>query len=292
MAEFNNAKIHDVTTLSKEERKQEFNDLIGTINILQAEDYDCSKLNVWSYRKKCDVREGVSLAFGNMCNGFPLKIAGVPFVNSENAYIAGAYAHNDPDSIRIQRLISNERNGQKCKRVFRGLPEFTQYIRDDFNTYNIQWMIFILWNKIQQNEKFAEILKQIPADAHIVENTSLHHGETATFWGAQNKTLMIARKAVEDAIVENLNFKYKYQLANAQMLSANSINSIGSFIGVNAMGKIIKAYSLSLIYDQGLPIDYGWLASKKLSMLGKIIDFPTVNSELENTTFFSNARLF
>ncbi len=277
MNEFNKIKIINIDSLSEIEVKLEFNRLVGSINLTQQENYDCTRLNVWSYRKATDVRDGVNIKFGNMCNGFPFDIACIPFVNSECAYVAGAFAREDPESARIQRLITLETNGQKCKRIYRRLPEFTQYMRDDFYTYNVQWMLYLIWQKCQQNDSFAEMLKKIPFDAHVVENTSLHHGESATFWGARNTDLMTVRKEIEDEIARNQFFKYKYQLKEAQMLASNAVNDIGCFIGTNVMGKIIKVCSLSLIFGQEPPIDYNLLMKKGLTICGNRINFPMAN---------------
>lgn len=277
MAEFNKIKIINISSLSEIEVKLEFNRLVGSINLTQQENYDCTRLNVWSYRKATDVRDGVNIKFGNMCNGFPFDIAGIPFVNSECAYVAGAFAREDPESARIQRLITLETNGQKCKRVYRRLPEFTQYMRDDFYTYNVQWMLYVIWQKCQQNDSFAELLKKIPIDAYIVENTSLHHGESATFWGARNTDLMTVRKEIEDEIARNQFFKYKYKRKEAQMLASNAVNDIGCFIGTNVMGKIIKICSFGLLFGQEPPIDYSLLMEKGLTVCGNRINFPMAN---------------
>ena len=273
MAEFNGLIIRNITELNESNVKNEFSRLVDSINFTKEENYDCTQQNVWSYRKATDIRDEINIKFGNMCNGFPFEIVGIPFFNSECAYVAGSYARQDAENVRIQRLISLERNGQKCKRVYRLNHEFTQHMRDDFYTYNIQWMLFVLWQKCQQNNDFADIVKQIPIDAHIVENTSLHHGQTATFWGAKNKELMAVRKKIEDEVERNQYFKYKYQLAKAQMMASNSINNIGCFVGKNVMGKIIKVCSLSLLYSQEPPIDHSLLTEKGLTLCGNRINF-------------------
>ena len=274
MAEFNNLKIINIDSLSEAGVKLECNRLVSSINLIQKEIYDCSKLNVWSYSKATDIRNGVNIKFGNMCNGFPFDVAGIPFVNSECAYVAGAFARDDPESARVQRLITLETNGQKCKRIYRRLPEFTQYMRNDFYTYNVQWMLYVIWQKCQQNNSFAELMKKIPIDAHIVENTSLHHGESAIFWGAKNKDLMTAREEIEDEVARNQFFKYKYQRKDEQMLASNTVNDIGCFIGRNVMGKIIKICSLSLLFGQEPPINYNLLRNKGLAICGNRINFP------------------
>jgi predicted NAD-dependent protein-ADP-ribosyltransferase YbiA (DUF1768 family) len=273
MTIFNDIELHDVRSLSEAEKKNEFQKLIGTINLHNDEDYDCSKLNIWSYRKGTDIRNGINIKFGNMCNGFPYNIDGVKFFNSECAYIAGAYGNNDPDSIRIQNEISKMSNGYKCKKIYRNRPEITKHLREDWNDYNVQWMIYVVWQKCLNNKDFASLMKRIPVDGHSVENTTGMNGNTSTFWGAKNKELMAVRKEAEDKVAKNRIFRYKKELTEAQMLAAYKINDIGHFTGKNVMGKIIKICSLSLYYNQVPPIDYSLLLDKKLYMLGNLMNF-------------------
>lgn len=267
--EFNGFKISDIMILSDNQRRIEFEELINSINLLQDEDYDCTRINVWSYRKGGDSRDGVSLKYGNMCNGFPFALGSLNFANSECAYIAGAYASNDPDSIRIQKMISEENNGQKCKRIYRLLPEYTKFIRKDFYDYNVQYMMLVVWKKATLNKSFGDLLRNNPVDAHVVENTTLHRGSTAVFWGAKNKELMAAREVVENEIENSGRYRFKYQREQAKMLATNSINNVGHFVGKNVMGKIIKLCSLSLIYNAVPPIDYDLLRRKELYFCGR-----------------------
>lgn len=273
MKTFNNIKISDINGLTESHKKEEFNNLVQSIDLLKDEDYECSTTNVWSYRKGTDIRDGINIKFGNMCNGFPFEILGVPFSNSECAYIAGAYGNNDPESIRIQREISKMSNGYLCKRIYRNRPENTQFIRKDRNDYNIQWMIYVVWQKCLKNKDFSILMKRIPIDAHTVENTTGMSGHTSDFWGAKNKELIIARKEAEEKVAKNRIFRYKKELGEEKMLAANRINNVGHFTGKNVMGKIIKICSLSLYYNQIPPIDFELLSGKKLYLLGQLMDF-------------------
>ena len=273
---FNNIEISNIKKLSDNERKSEFWKLVGSINLLKEESYDCTKLNVWSYRNKGDIRNGVNITFGNMVNGFPLKVGGVMFHHSEGAYIAGKYSKNDHDCIRIQNMISADRKGLWCKKIFRGKLKYTKFGREDFNDFydfNVQWMMYVLWMKSVQNENFASLLRSLPVDSHVVENTSYHYGETATFWGAKNIPLEDVRKVKKKEIAKIGVFKTKVGLERSQMLAVNAINDISVFEGKNVMGKIIKLMSLSLIYGQEPPIDYDLLESKRLFLLGRPIVF-------------------
>jgi hypothetical protein len=271
---FNNIDIRDIRTIGDAERRSEFRKLAESIKLFQEESYDCTQINTWSYRSSKDIRQNINIRLGNMCNGFPFEIAtGVTVFNSECAYIAGAYANGESKSEEIQKAILEERNGMKCKRIYRNRKDIVCHMRDDFYEYNVQWMSYVLWVKSVKNKDFGNLLKNIPADAHIVENTSKHKGRTATFWGAKNPELMKVRAIAEEKVKVNGGYKSKAALEHAQMLASNSINNIGRFEGVNCMGKIIKLMSLCLIYGQEPPIDFDLLESKKLFLLGRPIVF-------------------
>jgi len=273
MAEFNNVKISNINEINDNEKSQEFKNLIETIDLSHNEAYDCEHLNVWSYRQAGDIRDGVNIKFGNMVNGFPLTVGGVMFNHSEAAYIAGFYASNDKESSDIHGLLSKDRNGLWCKKTYRNKQKYTQFGRQDFYNYNVQWMMYVLWMKSIQNENFANLLRRLPTDCHVVENTSYHKGETAIYWGAKNLPLESERKNEKKEVAKNGVFKTKVALKRAQMKATNSINDIGVFEGQNVMGKIIKIMSLSLLYGQEPKIDYNLLESKELYMLGERIEF-------------------
>jgi hypothetical protein len=276
MPSFNDIEISNINEINEYDRKSEFRKLVNTIDLNQIEKYDCSNLNVWSYRNKGDIRDGVNITFGNMVKGFPLKVGGVMFNHSEGAYIAGKYSKNDHDCIRIQNMISADRKGLWCKKIFRGKLKYTKFGREDFNDFydfNVQWMMYVLWMKSVQNENFAGMLKNLPIDSHVVENTTHHYDETAIFWGAKNQPLEDVRKLKKKEIAKNGVFKTKVELKRTQMLAVNAINDIGVFEGKNVMGKIIKLMSLSLIYGQEPPIDYDLLERKRLFMVGQPIVF-------------------
>jgi len=145
-------------------------------------------------------------------------------------------------------------------------------MRDDFYEYNVQWMMFVIWQKCLHNNDFASLLRQLPVGAHIVENTSLHKGPTSLFWGAKNPELMKVRSTAEVKVAAGQSFRYKKELHYAQMLAENRINNTGIFSGRNVMGKIIKLCSLALIFGEEPPINYPLLAGKKLYLAGHLIE--------------------
>lgn len=261
----------EVTKLDKQARHEHWQLLSDSIRLNQVEQYDCTTTLVWSYRKSEDRRDGISIKFGNMLKGFPYYLNGVQFRNSECAYIAGAYAGNNAACIHIQQLLAAERNGHAAKMIYRKKPEHIQHIRPDFESYNVEWMKYVVWQKCQHPD-FAWLLKQVPLAAHTVENTSLHKGDKAVFWGARNATLMKRRKEVEAEVAQRP-FRFNKDRAVAQTAASNRVNEVGVFEGKNVMGKIIKLCSLALIFGEQLQIDYQLLNQSKLFLLGKPLTF-------------------
>ena len=155
---FNGVKIPDsFNQLNVNEQKEIYLSLVDSIELRKEEKYDCTEENVWSYRKAEDMRTGFSIKFGNMVKGFPFDLSGHVFLNSEAAYIAGAYANNDETSIKIQQEISKERNGWLCKKIYRNNQDYVVNMRSDFYAYNVEWMMYVVWEKCK-NSDFAELL--------------------------------------------------------------------------------------------------------------------------------------
>ncbi len=273
MKEFKGVKISDISKINSQEKSDEFKKLVETIDLEKIENYDCSRLNIWDYAKGDDVRDGINIRFSNMVKGFPFVLNGVEYSNSEGAYIVGAYSENNEKCIEIQGKIISERNGYKCKATYRKSSEYKVFIRDDFYSFNIQYMLMVVWNKSLHNEDFSRLLKCIPIDAHIVENTSKQTGKTSTFWGAKNIELLRARKNVIDEVKNLKTFRFKKELTYNQMIESYKINNIGVFVGKNIMGKILKMCSFGLLYNQEPPIDYNLLSSKRLFVLGHPLEF-------------------
>ena len=266
---FNDIEIKDYNSPIVKRRADEYNRLVNSINLYQNEEYDCSSSNVWSFQKSTDVRDGINIRFGNMCGGFPFKINGVMFNHSEGSYIAGGYALNNPDCIRIQKELAINDNGLFAKKNYRNNPDYTQHFRDDFHSFNVEWMKYVVWQKSIQNERFTNLLRKLPLDAHLVENSTMIHGDTREFWGALNSMIVKARKEAEKKVKYYKDNNLKGAPFNSKTAARNSINNIGHFTGKNVMGKIIKLCSLALIYGQEPTIDIDLLRSKELYLLGE-----------------------
>ena len=208
-----------------------------------------------------------------MCQGYPFNVCGEQFLNSECAYISGMFSQNTPKAIEIQKELQKSDNGYEAKKAIRRKYEQVGLSRTDWNTYNVQWMLFVVWQKVTQNKEFAEKLKKIPPYAIIVENSTFQKGETATFWGMKNEAIKDAIPIFETAAeVESFTAK-KRDKEKAKMEARNSVNHIGTWEGVNCMGKILTICKHCLEDGTQPPIDYDLLRSKEIYLFGKLLKF-------------------
>lgn len=247
------------------------------IDLFQQESYDTAKLYTWSFRKSDDEKDGDVNDLGNMCKGYPFKVCGEKFLNSECAYISGMFSQNTPKATEIQRELQKSDNGYEAKKAIRRKYEQVGLSRDDWNTFNVQWMLFVVWQKVTQNKKFAEKLRKIPSNAMIVENSTFQKAQkgkdTAAFWGMRNEVIKEATHILETAAeVENFTASKK-DVEKAKMVARNKINHVGTWEGVNCMGKILTICKHCLENGTEPPIDYDLLRSKGIYLFGKLLSF-------------------
>ena len=246
---------------------------ITAIDLFKLEKYDTSKIYTWSFRKSDDEKEEIQNDLGNMCQGYPFNVCGEQFLNSECAYISGLFSQNTQKAIEIQRELQLSNNGYEAKKAIRRKYEQVGLARDDWNSYNVQWMLFVVWCKVTQNKEFAEKLRKIPSHALIVENSTFQNGETATFWGMRNEAIKEAIPIFEKAVeVEGFTNKKK-DMDKAKMEARNKVNHIGTWEGVNCMGKILTICKHCLEEGTEPPIDYVLLRSKHIYLMGRLLTF-------------------
>ena len=91
------------------------NFLSNSIILDREEAYDASTVNCYAFRRGTDTIEGHALAVGNMVSGFPFKVQGNTFYNSECAYIAGMFSEDTDCHTDLQELLRDETNGFMAK---------------------------------------------------------------------------------------------------------------------------------------------------------------------------------
>ncbi len=110
-------------------------------------------------------------SFGNMSPGFEFDLNGHHFFGSEQAYICGLFSDGSTRHTEIQKLLQAETNGYASKKKIRNKNDNIK--RLDWETFNIEWMKYVVWNKVKGNETFQKLLLSVPLNAMIVENSTL-----------------------------------------------------------------------------------------------------------------------
>ena len=94
----------------------------------------------------------------------------------------------------IQNQLLYERSGYTAKKKVKNANR--ELIRDDWEDFMADWMLYVIWTKCRGNKDFADKLKSIPRDAIIMENSTTIHEGTSVYWGSKNKELEEAREKV------------------------------------------------------------------------------------------------
>ena len=110
------------------------------------EEYDATQMQIMSFRHHYDIVNGAQFNVGNMCAGYPFTLHGITFQNSEAAYIAGIYSHNNPEHIRLQKTLIAINDGYKAKKEYRH-SRYDHVKREDWESFNIEWMKYVVWQK-------------------------------------------------------------------------------------------------------------------------------------------------
>lgn len=241
---------------------------LADIDLSKREEYDASKVEIKSFRHGYDVVDDAAYPLGNMCSGFPFVLNGVPFHSSEAAYIAGIYSNDIPEHKRLQQKLVEIDDGYRAKKEYRH-ARYDHIKRKDWEEWNVEWMKYVVWSKCKGNSEFADLLKKIPDQTMIVENSTGMTGRTANFWGAFNPELEAIRDAKEEL------YKRKHPKAKNVELNVerNKWHNFGTWKGVNEMGKILKLCSICLRHNLEMPIDYTLLNAKHIFLLGRELHF-------------------
>lgn len=253
----------------------------STIDLQSVKTIDCRKQCVWAFRKSEDVvkneGEEVENKLGNMaaCK-FKVTIDNDEYIfsNSEALYICGMFSHNTAEHNEIQKALFEEKSGYSAKKNVRRKNEDKK--RADWNDYNVEWMKWVILQKVQGSAEFRDLLLKIPSNAIIVENSTFQQkkeNDTSAFWGARNEELKTATKTVENYIDFTHPYEKKVVTDRLKMKARNELQYIGKYVGVNCMGGILKMAQLYLLNGTPMPIDYDLLNSKYIHLFGHLLQF-------------------
>ena len=237
-------------------------------DLRKVEHYDMTKHYCVAFRGKPDYWKDMWIPFGNMNGGFEYEMQGIQFPSSEQAYIFGVFSNNSEKHKSIQREVLASKSGYDAKRVVRRAHKLDQ--RWDWGSFNIDWMIYCVWQKVQKNEEFRSILMAIPEGATIIEDTSFK--EPDKFWGCVNLDKKafgsLARK-----YAKTIEFKSKAARKRYESQLMWDYCNVGVYEGKNVMGKILTIIKDCLHKGTEPDIDYELLTKKEIFLLGKRVSF-------------------
>ena len=229
----------------------------------RTEAYNAAVLNCYAFRRGTDVRNGIVLSLGNMVSGYPFEIEGIRFENSECAYIAGAFSLGTPQHLALQHQLTVCTNALWLRESEK---------RADWESCNVEWMKFVVWQKCLGNSDFRKLLLSLPNDAVIIEDSTFQVGRTATVWGTRNDEL----KKRLNALRKELKAQGMCKAAIKREQDKRRLGewaTIGVFKGKNIMGKILMACKQALEQGTEPPIDYVLLQESHINLLGKKLTF-------------------
>lgn len=239
-------------------------------DFMREEAYDASSQVCYGFRRGTDERNGVVLSLGNMVSGYPFILDGVRFHNSECAYIAGAFSDGTEEQLSLQERLAECANGYMAKKSIRKPYEALK--RADWESFNVQWMLYVVWTKCLGNANFRKVLLSLPVDAVIIEDSTFQNGRTATVWGTKNAEL----KGRLNQLKKELKAKGMTKAAIKRELDAMRLGewaNVGLFRGKNVMGKILMACRDALRNGSEPQIDYTLLREKRINLLGHLLIF-------------------
>lgn len=250
---------------------------INAIDLCKEEVYDTSQVKTWSFLHTDDVRNGHSINIGNFSSEHGLDLCGEHFLNSECAYIVGLFSQNTDEHARIQRQLQYEASPNDAKFKVRAKYVRQGYSRKDWDDFKHQWMLYVVWQKCLTNKEFAKLLKYVPEDAIIIENTTNQGAGSSLFWGASNKELEDGHNLIEREVELANPTMAKKELGQLKSIERNKLNNVGIWKGINCLGKCLNICKYCLENGITPPIDYDLLRSKQIYLFGKLLTFDEVS---------------
>lgn len=237
--------------------------------------YDAGKYVCMAFRRGYDKWKDTLIPLGNMNGGYPFEVNGVEFPTSENAYISGMFSHDTPEHQNIQNALLTETNGYKAKKIIRAENEDKG--RNDWESFNIDWMMYVVWLKATRNYHFMEMLISLPQDAMLIEDVSLKDApkegkDKNVVWGCRNQDKKMFSKLI-DQYAKTQTFKSKAAKKRFINQYLWDYCNAGVYVGQNIMGKILTIIKDCLHKGYKPPIDYDLLNSKKIYLLGHLLTF-------------------
>ena len=239
------------------------------------ERYDAEKYVCMAFRRGYDKWKETLIPLGNMNGGYPFELNGIEFPTSENAYICGLFSNNIPEHLAIQKELQKETNGYLAKKKIRAENEDKG--RSDWESFNVDWMLYVVWMKAIGNKEFRKMLLSLPQNAMLIEDVSLKNvpkegQDKNVVWGCRNLDKKVFGKLI-DKYAKTLTFKSKAAKKRFVNLYLWDYCNTGVYVGQNIMGKILTIIKDCLHNGTMPPIDYALLNSKQIYFLGHLLTF-------------------
>lgn len=253
--------------------------MITQDTLTQYKQYDAGQIkNIVPFMRSSDKIDGRLIPLGNMCSGFPFTLIGtnISFYNSEAAYIAGMFSNDIEVHRNIQQMLLVNQNGFNAKKDIRETND--SFKRQDWNVFNIVWMLYVVWSKCKTNADFRNLLLSLPEDAVIIENSYVQNSPSAALWGCRNDILKAAldKKRLELSADCSLKKEAVYRKINELRLT--EYRHCGVYCGCNVMGKILMICSRCLRNNIDCHVDYNLLREKEIYINGQLLDFSKINN--------------
>ncbi len=235
----------------------------------QTEVYDCETQDIWAWHKVSDIVEGIELRLSNMAGGFSFEVVGHIWPTSEQLYLTGEFTDS-----QIQQELLKAKSGYAAKRFIKA--KHKKAVREDFPSFRIQWMLWVVWQKCKGNEAFRKLLLSVPEDAILVEDTTTDNQGTAEIWGAANPIQREAKAAAREAYTQLLGNRFKNKKeaeSTIEIFAIQDTRHIGKFVGQNNIGKILMICRQCLIEGTEPNIDYTLLNQSKIIIFGQVLTF-------------------
>lgn len=251
---------------------------ISAIDLRRPEEYDTAKVKTWSFLHTDDERDGISINIGNFSTDHELDLCGEHFYHSESAYIVGLFSENTEESIKIQREVQYTKSPMDAKYTVRAKYTKQGKSRKDWDDFKHQWMLYVVWNKCLTNDDFAELLRLTPKDVFIIENTTNQtngrkEDDSSDYWGAKNKELENGHDLIEREVELSNPTMAARELKKLKSIERNKLNNVGTWKGINCLGKCLNICKYCLDTGTTPPIDYDLLRSKQIYLFGKLLTF-------------------
>lgn len=239
------------------------------------ERYDAEKYVCMAFRRGFDKWKDTLIPLGNMNGGYPFEVNGIEFPTSENAYISGLFSHNTPEHQSIQNALLTETNGYMAKKRIRAENEDKG--RGDWESFNVDWMLYVVWMKAIGNKDFREMLLSLPQNSMLIEDVSLKNApkdgkDKNVVWGCKNQDKKVFGKLI-DKYAKTQTFKSKAAKKRFVNQYLWDYCNTGVYVGQNIMGKILTIIKDCLHNGKTPPIDYTLLNNKQIYLLGHLLTF-------------------